>query len=108
MAEVSQESQRNQEKYAKIGLKALRRVNRTAGRTAHGNGTPPDHVRVPGVPVPGAPQRRESRRNRVWVPSSRYIWVQYLGPPGPSPSQILGTSSRFSEDFLGRERGGGP
>ena len=22
----------------------------------------------------------------------------------PSPSQILGTSSRFSEDFLGRER----
>ncbi len=31
-------------------------------------------------------------------------WVQYLGPPGPSPSQILGTFSRFSEDFLGRER----
>ena len=26
-------------------------------------------------------------------------WVQYLGPPGPSSS-----SSRFSEDFLGRER----
>ena len=31
-------------------------------------------------------------------------WVQYLGPPVPSPSQILGTSSRFSEDFLGREK----
>jgi hypothetical protein len=31
-------------------------------------------------------------------------WVHYLGPPGPSPSQILGTSSRFSEDFLARER----
>ncbi len=30
--------------------------------------------------------------------------IHYLGPPGPSPSQILGTSSRFSEDFLGRER----
>ena len=34
--------------------------------------------------------------------------VHYLGPPGPSTSQILGTFSRFSEDFLGRERGGGP
>jgi len=35
----------------------------------------------------------------------------YQGPGGswdPSPSQILGTFSRFSEDFLGRERGGGP
>ncbi len=30
--------------------------------------------------------------------------VHYLGPPGPSTSQILGTFSRFSEDFLGRER----
>ena len=35
-------------------------------------------------------------------------WVQYLGPPGPSPSGFSGTFSRFSEDFLGRERGGGP
>ncbi len=26
--------------------------------------------------------------------------VRYLGPPGPSPSQILGTFSRFSEDCL--------
>ena len=34
--------------------------------------------------------------------------VHYLGPPVPSTSQILGTSSRFSEDFLGRERGGVP
>ena len=32
-------------------------------------------------------------------------WARYLGPPGPSTSQILGTCSRFSEDFLGRERG---
>ena len=31
-------------------------------------------------------------------------WVHYLGPPGSSTSQILGTFSRFSEDFLGRER----
>ena len=31
-------------------------------------------------------------------------WVHYLGPPGPSTSQILGTFSTFSEDFLGRER----
>ena len=30
--------------------------------------------------------------------------VHYLGPPGPSTSQILGTFSRFSEDLLGRER----
>ena len=31
--------------------------------------------------------------------------------PGPSPSQMLGTFSRFSEDFPGRERdplGGSP
>ena len=38
-------------------------------------------------------------------------WVHYLGPPGPSTSQILGASSRFSEDLLGRERdpqGGSP
>ena len=35
-------------------------------------------------------------------------WVHYLGPPVPSTSQILVTFSRFSEDFLGRERGGGP
>ena len=34
--------------------------------------------------------------------------VHYLGLPGPSTSQILGTFSRFSGDFLGRERGGGP
>ena len=33
--------------------------------------------------------------------------VHYLGPPGPSPSQILGTFSRFSETFLA-ERGGVP
>ena len=26
------------------------------------------------------------------------IWVHYLGPPGLSTSQILGTFSRFSED----------
>ena len=31
-------------------------------------------------------------------------WVHYLGPPVPSTSQILGTFSRFSEDFFGRER----
>ncbi len=28
-------------------------------------------------------------------------WVHYLGPPGLSTSQILGTFSRFSEDRLG-------
>ena len=33
-------------------------------------------------------------------------WVHYLGPPGPSTSQILGTFSRFSETLLA-ERGGG-
>ena len=31
-------------------------------------------------------------------------WAHYLGPPGPSTSQILGTFLRFSEDYLGRER----
>ncbi len=31
-------------------------------------------------------------------------WEDYLGPPGSSTSQILGTFSRFSGDFLGRER----
>jgi hypothetical protein len=32
-------------------------------------------------------------------------WDDYLGPPGPSTSQILGTFSRFSETFLAeRER----
>ena len=32
-------------------------------------------------------------------------WDDYLGPPGPSTSQILGTLSRFSETFLAeRER----
>ncbi len=37
-------------------------------------------------------------------------WVYYLGPPGHSTSQILGTFTRFSEGFLGRERsqGGSP
>ena len=30
--------------------------------------------------------------------------VQYLGPPGSSTSQILGTFSGFSKDVLGRER----
>ena len=32
------------------------------------------------------------------------ICVHYLGPPGSSASQILGTFSMFSEDCLGRER----
>ena len=27
-------------------------------------------------------------------------WVHYLGAPGPSTSQILGTFSMFSETFL--------
>ena len=34
--------------------------------------------------------------------------VRYLGPPGPSPSQILGTFSRFSETFLAEREGGVP
>ena len=34
--------------------------------------------------------------------------VHYLGPPGPSPSQILGTFSRFSETFLAKRERGGP
>ena len=33
-------------------------------------------------------------------------WVHYLGPPGPSTSQILGTFSRFSETFLAEREGG--
>ena len=42
------------------------------------------------------------RSQRPWM-VSRYPGViitraHYLGPPGPSTSQILGTSSRFSED----------
>ena len=28
------------------------------------------------------------------------IWAHYLGPPGPSTSQILGTFSRFLETVL--------
>ena len=45
----------------------------------------------------------------VLLPSSHY-YLRSLSSDlrDPSPSQILGTSSRFSEDFLGRERGGGP
>ena len=31
-------------------------------------------------------------------------WAHYLGSPGPSTSQNLGTFLRFSEDLLGRER----
>ncbi len=34
--------------------------------------------------------------------------VRYLGPPGPSPSQILGTFSRISETFLAVREGGVP
>ncbi len=34
--------------------------------------------------------------------------VHYLGPPGPSTSQILGTFSRFSETFLAERERGGP
>ena len=49
------------------------------------------------------------RSQRPWM-VSRYPGViitraHYLGPPGPSTSQILGTLSKFPEDFLGRERG---
>ena len=46
---------------------------------------------------------------RLWYsyPVVIITWVHYLGPPGPSTSQILGTFSRFSETFLAeRERGG--
>ena len=32
--------------------------------------------------------------------------VRYLGPPGRSTSQILGTFSRFSETFLADREGG--
>ena len=48
-------------------------------------------------------------RLRLWYsyPVVIITWVHYLGPPGPSTSQILGTFSRFSETFLAeRERGG--
>ena len=41
---------------------------------------------------------------RISYPVVIISCVHYLGPPGPSPSQILETFSRFSEDFLGRER----
>ena len=34
--------------------------------------------------------------------------VHYLGPPGPSTSQILGTFSRFSGTFLAEREGGVP
>ncbi len=49
------------------------------------------------------------REARHPPPPSRYpvviiTCVRYLRPPGHSPSQILGTFSRFSGDFLGRER----
>ncbi len=33
-------------------------------------------------------------------------WVHYLGLPGRSISQILGTFSRFSEIFLAEREGG--
>ncbi len=50
-------------------------------------------------------------RLRLWYsyPGVIITWVHYLGPPGHSTSQILGTFSRFSETFLAeRERGGVP
>ena len=56
--------------------------------------------------------RKSGARHTVWrCPVAIITCVHYLGPPGPSTSQILGTFSRFSEDFLGRDRepyGGSP
>ncbi len=49
-------------------------------------------------------QRRSLTTSLKYYPVVIITCVHYLGPPGPSTSQILGTFARFSEDFLGRER----
>ena len=65
----------------------------------------------------GAAANASTYRSRVWCRAEQVsffcsnglehmypvviiTWVPYLGPPGPSTSQILGTFSRFSETFL--------
>ncbi len=48
--------------------------------------------------------RRSLTTSLKYYPVVIITCVHYLGPPGPSTFQILGTFSRFSEDFLGRER----
>ncbi len=58
---------------------------------------------------PGFSGETSNVNNFHFFEASKYpvviiTWVHYLGPPGPSTSQILGTTSRFSEDCLGRER----
>ena len=47
-------------------------------------------------------------RLRLWYsyPVVIITWVHYLGPPGSSTSQILGTFSRFSDTFLAVREGG--
>ena len=47
-------------------------------------------------------------RHQYWYPVVVITWVRCLGPPGPSTSQILGTFSRFSGNFLAERERGGP
>ena len=50
-------------------------------------------------------------KTRIWQNECQVViitWVRYLGPPGRSTSQILGTFSRFSETFLAEREGGLP
>ncbi len=44
----------------------------------------------------GTNRRRALDKTTATGESTLLIWVQYLGPRDPSPSQIHGTSSRFS------------
>ena len=67
--------------------------------------------------VPRAPPAGESRKpfQESWsridlgipYPVVIIICVHYLGPPGHSTSQILGTFSRFSGTFLAEREGWG-
>ena len=53
-------------------------------------------------------QRRSLTTSLKYYPVVIITCVHYLGPPGPSTSQILGTFSRFSETFLAEREGGVP
>ena len=86
-----------------------------AGQTRRGRQSGPASVLQRGSLARGHPRQTTHRTGRDGVlrrdllvkpacPVVVITCVRYLGPPGPSPSQILGTFSGFSGDFLGRER----
>ena len=125
-AEVPQESPKNQEKSVKIGLvRGLLRALKGLGCSCHratglrGNCTPVERLgggtRAASAGRPGGGASATASYTAEKIGPSGTQWSLLIGftisdLQDPSPSQILGTSSRFSEDFLGRERpqGGSP